>query len=242
MVLPSRTPPDDGVWIPLWPAPLPCGVGYALRMLTALLLLVTSAAARPMLGVDWVPYSRGDAMWVAEGRGTGTGVGELDGWLQPALNFHGGLQKERWALLGSVAFARLTTTTWLGDGRDQSHVGAARLGLGYRRYLGLPELDRVQAFGDLGLYGVIPSARVISDSYTEAEQNDADEGAAYTRKSIGALGLWLGPGFGWWVHDQIMIGARYHLLLHRGQILTEDTLSVSTALFGEAAFVVDVRL
>jgi hypothetical protein len=211
-------------------------------MLTAALVLISSAFARPMMGVEWVPYSRGDAMWVAEDRTSGTGVTELDGWLSPALGFQGGLQKERWALLGNLSVARLTTTTWLADGRDQSHVGALRLGLGYRRYLGLPELDRVQAFGEAGLYGVIPSARVISDSYTEAEQNDADEGAAYTRKSIGAVGGWLGPGFGWWIHDQLMLGARYHLVLHRGQILTEDTLWVSTAVFGEAAFLVEVRL
>ncbi len=211
-------------------------------MLASALFLVASAAAQPLMGVEWVPYSRGDAMWVAEDRSSGTGVTELDGWLQPALNFHAGVQKDRFALLGSLAVARLTTTTWLADGRDQTHVGAVRLGAGYRRYLGLPELDRVQAFGDVGLYGVIPSARVLSDSYTEEEQNDADEGAAYTRKSIGALGLWLGPGFGWWVHEQLMLGARYHLVLHRGQILTEDTLRMSTALFGEAAFVVEVRL
>ncbi len=211
-------------------------------MLAAALVLIATAAGRPMMGVEYVPFSRGDAMWVYEEHTSGTGVSELDGWLQPALNFHGGLQKDRWAVLASVAVARLTTTTWLGDGRDQTHVGAVRLGAGYRRYAGLPELDRVQAFGDVGLYGVIPSARQQSDSWTDEEQNDADEGAAYTRKSIGALGLWLGPGFGWWVHEQVMLGARYHLVLHRGQILTEDTLSVSTALFGEAAFVVEVRL
>jgi hypothetical protein len=211
-------------------------------MLAPIMLLAATAFARPIMGVEWVPYSRGDAMWVSEDRTSGTGVSEMDGWLQPALTFHGGVQQDRWALLGSFAVARLTTTTWLADGRDQTHVGALRLGLGYRRYLGLPELDRVQAFGDAGLYGVIPSARVLSDSYTEAEQNDADEGAAYTRKSIGGLGLWLGPGFGWWVRDELMLGARYHVVLHRGQILTEDTLRMSTALSGEAAFVVEVRL
>jgi len=211
-------------------------------MLASALILIAAVAAQPLMGVEWVPYSRGDAMWVAEDRTSGTGVSELDGWLQPALTFQGGIQKERWALLGSLAVARITTTTWLGDGRDQAHVGAVRLGMGYRRYLGLPEQGRVQGFAEGGLYGVIPSARVLSDSYTEAEQNDADEGAAYTRKSIGALGLWLGPGFGWWVHEQVMLGARYHLLLHRGQILTEDTLSVSTVLSGEAAFLLEVRL
>jgi hypothetical protein len=211
-------------------------------MLAPLLLLLATATARPLLGVDWVPYSRGDAMWVAEDRVSGSGVGEFDGWLQPALTFHGGVQKERWAVLTSLAVARITSTTWLADGRDQTHVGAARLGAGYRRYLGLPEQDRVVGFGDLGLYGIIPSARILSDSYTEAEQVDADEGAAYTRKSIGGLGLWVGPGFGWWVHDQLMLGARYHFVLHRGQVLTEDTLSVSTALYGEAAFVLEARL
>ena len=110
-------------------------------MLAPALILIASAFARPMMGVEWVPYSRGDAMWVAEDRGSGTGVSELDGWLSPALTFQGGVQKDRWAMLGSLSVARLTTTTWLADGRDQTHVGALRLGLGYRRYLGLPELD-----------------------------------------------------------------------------------------------------
>ncbi len=210
-------------------------------MLAALLLLA-SAQCRPLLGVEWVPYSRGDAAWILEDRGSGAAVGELDGWLQPALNFQGGIQRDRWALLGGLAVARITTTTWLADSYSQTHQGALRLAAGYRRYLGAPVDRRVQAFGELGLYGVIPSARVVSDSYTEAEQNDADEGAAYTRKSIGALGGWLGPGFGWWAHEQLMLGARYHLVLNRGQVLTEDTLSVSTALFTEAALLVEVRL
>ncbi|MFH1464622.1 MAG: hypothetical protein ABIO70_09570 [Pseudomonadota bacterium] len=211
-------------------------------MFAPVLLLVASAFARPLLGVEWVPFSRGDTMWVSEGHTSGTGVAALDGWLQPALRFQGGIQRERWALLGGAAVARLTTTTWLGDGRDQTHVGALWLGLGYRRYFGLPAQHPVQAFAEAGGYGVIPSARQLSDSFTEVEQNDADEGAAYTRKSIGALGAWLGPGFGWWVHDQVMIGARYHLLLHRGQVLTEDALSISTALYSEAALVVETRL
>lgn len=210
-------------------------------MLAALLLLA-SASAHPLLGVEWVPFSRGDAMWVSEGHTSGTGVAALDGWLQPALRFQGGLQRERWALLGSAAVARLTTTTWLAEGRDQVHVGGLWLGVGYRRYFGLPAERPVQAFAEVGAYGVIPSARQLSDSFTEAEQADADEGAAYTRKSIGALGGWLGPGFGWWVHDQLMIGARYHLLLHRGQVLTDDALSISTALYSEAAFMVEARL
>jgi hypothetical protein len=145
-------------------------------------------------------------------------------------------------LLGSLAVARLTSTTWLADGRDQTHAGALWLGLGYRRYLGPPAERPIQAFAETGLYGVIPSARQLSDSFTEAEQNDADEAAAYTRKSLGALGGWIGPGFGWWVHDQVMVGARYHVILHRGQVLTEDALSVSTALYSEAAFVLETCL
>ena len=39
-----------------------------------------------------------------------------------------------------------------------------------------------------------------------------------------------------------MLGARYHLVLHRGQVLTEDTLWVTTALYSEAALVFEVRL
>jgi hypothetical protein len=208
----------------------------------ASLLLLAAAQAGALLGVAWVPFSRGDALWVLDDHDSGTAVGELDGWLEPALTFHGGIQQRRWALLGSLGVARLTTTTWLADGRDQVHVGALRLGAGYRRYFGVPSERPVQALAELGLYGVIPSARQLSDSWTEEEQNDADEDAAYTRKTIGGLGGWIGPGFGWWVHPQVMLGARYHIVLHRGQVLTEDTLSVSTALYGQAALLLEAKL
>ena len=122
-------------------------------------------------------------------------------------------------------------------------MGAVRPSLCYRRYFGSePQAGRAAFTAELGLYGVIPSARDISDSYSDEEQNDADEGAAYTRKSIGALGGWLGPGFSYLVTDALLLGARYHLILNRGQIYTEDALSISTALYAEAALVFEVRL
>jgi hypothetical protein len=98
------------------------------------------------------------------------------------------------------------------------------------------------AWGEIGAYGVIPSARDVSDAYTEAEQEDADESAAQVRKTIGGLGGRLGPGFGVRLGEDAMVGARFHAVLFRGQRLEESSLTVSTAVWGEAALLFEVEL
>ncbi len=212
-------------------------------MLPALLLVSGVLAADPVLGVAWVPLSRGDVLGTEDGGWTsGTGVGEFDGILRPALTFHGGLAFGADTVLCDLGVARVTTTRWLDDGYAQRHVGGLRLGGTWRHDLARSATGRAMAWGEIGVYGVVPSARDVSDAYNEAEQEDADESAAQTRKTIGALGGRIGPGFGVHLGEDVLLGARFHAMVHRGQRLQEASLTVSTAVWGEAALLFEVRL
>lgn len=207
----------------------------------ATLLIVAAASAEPVLGVEVVPFSRGDLTWVQEDQTSGTLVGEFDGLVRPAATFHGGYRWGRTEWLAGLGLARLTSTVWTAEGRQQSHVGALRLSATARRALGSAE-EGPFAFLDGGFYGIIPSARVVSDSFTEAEQADADEGAAQLRKTIGGLGILAGPGFGVPVGRGAWVGGRLHLVLHRGQRLEEEALYLSVVCYSDAALVFAVRL
>ena len=211
------------------------------HFLLPLLLLLSSAFGRPMMGVEWVPLSRGDLMWVDEGNTTGTGVGEFDGVLVPALRFRGGWEGPRLALLGGLSVARSTDTLWAGSGYSQSHEGALRLALDTRYALDAGDRADPIPWVEGGLYGVIPSARVVSDTYTEEEQATAEEGASLTRKTIGGVGLRVGPGFSWFFTDAMSLGATYHLVVFRGQVLTDASLAISTRVYGEAALLLEAR-
>ncbi|MBN1336983.1 MAG: hypothetical protein JXB39_13580 [Deltaproteobacteria bacterium] len=210
-------------------------------MLSALLLVSCTFAADAILGVAWEPFSRTDA--ISDGNWTsGTGVGEFDGLLKPALTFHGGIATGDDSVLIDLGIARITTTRWLSDGYSQVHVGGLHLGATWRHDLERSESGRAVAWGEIGAYGVIPSARDVSDAYTEAEQEDADESAAQIRKTIGGVGGRLGPGFGIRIGEDTLVGARFHAVLFRGQRLEEASLTVSTAVWGEAALLFEVRL
>jgi len=193
------------------------------------------------MGVDWVPFSRGDLEQVEEGRTSGTGVGEFDGVLVPSLRFHGGWEGDRWAVLGGLAVARSTSTTWVGTDYTQIHVGALRPSADLRYHLLRPTPTGAFPWVEGGLYGVIPSARNVSGAYTDEEQVTADEGSAVLRKTVGAVGVEIGPGFSWRFTPSLSVGASYHFILYRGQSLTQDTLSVSTWIWSEAAFILEAR-
>lgn len=207
-----------------------------------LLALLCPAIASPTLGLEYVPLSRGDLTWVDEGRTSGTGVGEFDGLLQPSLRFHGGVLRNRGALLAGLAVARITTTTWLADQYTRTHVGVVRVGLDYRRYLRPSSHPGVVPWLGLGAYGDIPSARNESSSYTPEEQEAADEGARAISRSLGGVGGRLGPGFSWNVTEDVSVGGAWNGVLHWGQVLDEDTLSVSVLVFSEASLLFEVRL
>ena len=59
-----------------------------------------------VLGVDWVPTSRADLVWIAEDQLTGTLAGEFDGALRPALDM------QRYVMPRQTGAA----TAWFGAG------------------------------------------------------------------------------------------------------------------------------
>lgn len=207
----------------------------------AMVLLATSAMAVPVMGVEWVPFSRGDLAWVQEERTTGTGMGEFDGLLVAPLRFRAGWDWGRWTLLGGLALARTTDTLWVGTNYSQTHAGALRLSADTRWTPVLPAGPGPVAWLEGGLWGDIPSARDISDTYTAEEQASADETASTVRKTLGGAGIRVGPGFTWAVRDGLSLGAAFHLNLFRGQSLTDTSLMVSTLSWSEAALLLEAR-
>ncbi|MFT4623652.1 MAG: hypothetical protein ACI8PZ_002308 [Myxococcota bacterium] len=208
-------------------------------MLTLILLLGTSGAATPTVGLEWRPLSRGDLMWTGEQRTSGLSVGEFDGFVRPALGFYAGAWTgPRTALLGSLGIARLQNTTVVNDQYRQRHWGVIR-----------PALDARFAFADVverkpipwilaGLYGDIPSARDVSNGYTDDEQETADELAGAERARLGGAGLRAGFGVDWRFAGGIVIGGQYAVGVHRAVFQADDTDSVTAWTVAEASLLV----
>jgi hypothetical protein len=209
-------------------------------LLLPLVLLASHAAlARPLAGVAWVPFSRGDLAWIEDDRSSGTGVGEFDGLLVPSLTFYGGATSGKNTFTGGLAIARITTTDTTADTETQNHVGALRLSADWRRSFGTPAPRKVNPWLEAGLHGIIPSARDVSDAYSDAEQSAADEGATAERQAIGGAGLELGPGFTWAFDGGLSVGARYHLVLYASWSSTETTATWTTFVYPEAALLLE---
>ena len=88
-----------------------------------------------VLGVDWVPTSRADLVWIAEDQLTGTLAGEFDGALRPALTAYGGLQGDKTAWLLSLGVARSTDVSWTLESRETTAMGGVRPALDMQRYV-----------------------------------------------------------------------------------------------------------
>lgn len=208
--------------------------------LTSLTLLgLSTVALQPMGGVAWVPAGRDDILWISESRGSGTAMGEMDGLIRPSLSAHVGIRFEKCALFGGFSMARVTSTTYTTESRSQNHVGTARLSADYRRYLQKSETHRVIPYLEGGIYGLIPSARDISDSYTEAEQAAADESAKGTRETVRGLGLELGPGFSYSLKGGLSVGARSRLVLYGSWHSQETSTTLSTMIYPEVALIME---
>ncbi len=186
-----------------------------------------------LLGLDLVPYGRGDLLWVTEDRDSDVLVGEFDGVLRPPLTAYGGGRTERTALLGSFGLARIATASRGDGGTARQAVGAFRPGLDVQRYLGVEEHGPVAWLGG-GIYGVIPTAVEVSDLYAESETQDAAADSADLRARIGGVGLRAGVGGDYRFAGGLTLGLRYHLVGHRARALTSDTITVSTLTYGEA--------
>lgn len=213
-----------------------------------LLIAAASAApAVPVFGLEWRPLGRADLAWVQEGRTTGLGVGELDGSVRPPLSAWFGLwASQRVAFVGSLGVARLTTTTWTqgADGEDvyvSRHWGVVRPELGLR--LAPWGHDRSpMPLAQLGVHGDIPSARAVSNAYTEAEQLTADEIAAADRARLGGFGARLGLGAEVALGRGVRVGGIWSLAWQQTLTLSDDTNAVSTWLVADASLLFSIEL
>lgn len=212
-----------------------------------LLLTLSASAATPVFGLEWRPLSRADLTWVDEGRTSGLGVGELDGAVRPALSaFFGAWVSERTALLGSLGVARLTTTTWT-DGEDgepdtyqSRHWGVVRPEVDLR-FAPWGHTRSPAAYGLLGVYGDIPSARDVSNAYTDEEQQTADETAAEDRVRLGGFGLRAGIGAEVDLGRGIHLGGQYAVYWQQALLVTSDTNAVSSWFTAEASVILGIE-
>jgi hypothetical protein len=195
-----------------------------------------------VLGVDWVPTSRADLVWIAEDQLTGTLAGEFDGALRPALTAYGGLQGDKTAWLLSLGVARSTDVSWTLESRETTAMGGVRPALDMQRYVLPRQNGAATAWWGLGVSGVIPMASVRSAAYGEQEVEDAAEEARATRSRIGGVGGRVGLGAEVLLGPGITLGLRTHVNAHRGQTLNEDALRVATWIWADAALRLQIEL
>ena len=195
-----------------------------------------------VLGVDWVPTSRADLVWIAEDQLTGTLAGEFDGALRPALTAYGGLQGDKTAWLLSLGVARSTDVSWTLESRETTAMGGVRPALDMQRYVMPRQTGAATAWFGAGLSGVIPLASVRSAAYGEQEVEDAAEEARATRSRIGGVGGRVGLGAEVLLSPGITLGLRTHVNAHRGQTLSEDALRVATWIWADAALRLQIEL
>lgn len=205
-------------------------------MLTLLSVLALAAEPVAMAGLEFAPFSRADAVQVADGWRTGTGVGELDGTVWPSLRAFGGAWlSDRIGLTGHLGIARLTTTSWSDQAWISRHVGVIRPGVDLRWSMLPRGDDRPRPLALIGMYADIPSARVASNAFSDAEREQARGDAAFERARLGGFGVRAGFGADLRVHDSISVGFLWTARLHRAVLRTTDATSVTGWLASEAS-------
>jgi len=201
-----------------------------------LTLAALAAEPTPMAGLEFAPFSRADAVQVADGWRTGTGVGELDGTVWPSLRAFGGAWVSRHiGLTGHLGVARLTTTTWTDPSWVSRHVGVFRPGVDLRWSVLPRDDDRPRPIVLVGTYADIPSARVASNAFSPAEREQARGDAAFERARLGGVGVRAGAGADLRVHESISVGFLWTARLHRAVLRTTDATSVTGWLASEAS-------
>ncbi len=201
-----------------------------------LLLASLTAQADALVGVDFTPFGRGDLTWVDEGQLSGTLVGELDGLLVPSLSAWGGWADAHNAVLFGLGGAHISTLTTTGSSVTGSSLSALRPSVDYRRYLVARAPGQATAWGQAGLYGVIPGANTWSEASSEAELEALAAADAETRARIGGWGVRLGGGASVSWENGLSLGARYLGIFHRSSMVTDDgTRTTSLWLRGDAA-------
>ncbi|MBW1881491.1 MAG: hypothetical protein JRJ84_24300 [Deltaproteobacteria bacterium] len=201
-----------------------------------LLALIPAHAVTPMAGVAWTPFSRSDLVWTDDGRTSGVGVGEFDGAVRPALTGFGGAWiSRRVGLVGTLGVARLQSTTWVGDTYRQRHWGVVRPGMDLRVALSTREVGRPAPWAMVGVHGDIPSARDVSNGYTDDEQDQADDTAFVDRARLGGVGGRVGIGVDYRLREGIAVGAMWAAEYHRGVLRTDEANTVSSWVGADAA-------
>jgi hypothetical protein len=235
--------------MPISRAPLPRSPVAALRRgatafaLAGLLGAAPAAAAPPeaLVGVDLVPLGRADLVWVDEGRSSGTLAAETDGALRPPLRAWGGVVWGRNGLILQLSTFRQTTTTWSAnpedgpDLRTRARQGGVRVGAEHRFWITPRAPKRPLGWVGAGLYGVVPTVSYTSDTWEEGEASGWEEVARQDRARIAGAGGSLSGGAEVILDNGLLVGARTGLIVHRGQIVTDDAISVSVLLQTEAA-------
>ena len=196
-------------------------------------LAAPSRAADPVLGVDWVPFGRADLVAVDEEWTSGTGVGEFDGLLRPALAPYAGVDLGRTTILAGFGVALNRSTTWTAESRASVSAGGLRPSLDVQRELG-EGTEHVQPWVGAGLYGIWPIARDVDQADSTEEAEAAAEGATATQFRIAGAGVRAGAGADVVIVDGFQVGFRAHLNGHNGWSLTEDQASWSTLIWAEA--------
>jgi hypothetical protein len=210
-----------------------------------LLALVCAARAAIVFGGAWAPVGTGALAWDDADRWSDTLAGEFDGLLRPPLTAHGGWIGSKDAVLAGFALVRFADAQFASSS-TYTGVGSTRFSADYRRYVWAREPGRVDFYGDGGVYGILPNAKQTNDSFTEEEQNSADESSASLRARIGGVGAQLGIGADYLFADAagrpaVGLGVRYLARLYRGQAATEDGYDVSTVLVSEAAVTLEFQ-
>ena len=212
-----------------------------MMLLSGLLTLASSAHAGALGGVDWRPFSRGDAAWVVSGQGSGTGKAEQDGILQPSLTAWGGPTKGNHAFLFSLAVAWERTASWTGTG-EQSETdrrsllqGSIRPGFDWRLHLRPVADGGMLPWVGLGGFGAIPMAQSRDEAFSEAEQAAWNEVAREDRARIAGFGGRAGVGVEHRWESGLGLGARHFLVVHRAQEVDEDTYAATTTLQTDTA-------
>jgi hypothetical protein len=190
----------------------------------------------PYAGVEFHPYSRQDAVWVDDSRTSGLSVGEFDGTVRPTLGgFVGTWIGDFVGLHLGLGVARLQTTTWVGETYQQRHWGVVRPSLEGRFAFIRREARWPIPWAILGVYVDIPSARDVSNAYSEDEQVAADETAQVERLTLWGVGGRAGLGVDYRLMPGIAVGAQFTLGLHQAILAGQDQTAVSSWLATEAA-------
>lgn len=203
-------------------------------------IVSAALAATPTVGVAWTPMSRADLSWVADERTSGTGVGEFDGVVDPALAAWGGVWlHDRWALVGGLGIARLTSTTWDGDTWRQRHWGVVRPSVDLRwAALKRDAAHPIVPFFDVGAHGAIPSARDTSNGYSAEEAEQADADASVDRLRLGGVGGRVGAGVDWRPRPGLALGAQYVVEARWATLRTNDATIVSSYISSQVELLV----